>query len=196
MTKQNRWILLTACLVACLLSAAACLPLGPPNAVSVIQKTKDLDLKNKKVVVPDFYVPEHGAGLGEPLANILSNVLIEEDLFQGVSRDLPVVWMHPGETLDARLAEMSRVAAQKGYDYVWVGMVDQLFFGGLVDSTLSVTLRLLDAKTGTVLFMAANKVVSSPRDPSYPLDTKLTKPADAPLLLAEKLLRQIVVRLK
>jgi hypothetical protein len=182
-------------LVLVLISQPACLPLGPPNAVNVIQKAKDLELKGKKAVVPDFFVPEHGAGLGPAFSDLLVNVLLSENIFQSVSRDLPVVWTHPGETLDLRLADLSRLAVQKGFDYVWVGMVDQLFYGGLVDSTLAVTLRLVDARSGAILFMASNKQVSVARDPSYPLDTKLTKPADAPLLLAEKLLRQIVSRL-
>lgn len=193
---HNSWRLISVCLIVFLLSVAACLPLGPPNAVSVILKTKDLDLKNKKVLVPDFYLPEHGEGLGGPLADTLTNVLIEETLFQGVSRDLPVVWMRTGETLDARLAELASKAAQKGFDYIWVGTVEQIFFGGLVDSTLSITLRLIEAKSGTIHFIASNKAVSSAKDPSYPLDTQLTKPADGPMMLAEKLLKQIVARLK
>lgn len=178
------------------LGTVACAPLGPPNPVNVILKRDGLALATKKAAIPDFYVPEHGAGLGQPLADKLQAIAMERSLFQETSRNLPVVWTHPGETQEARFAGLAQTAALRGFDFVLIGVVDQLFYGGLEDTTLALTLRLLDARTGSLLFVASHRMVSKPKDPSYPLDTKLISPADSPVQLADKLLRLIVARMQ
>ncbi len=174
----------------------ACIPLGLPSAVNVIVKADDLELSEKNVVLPDFYLPEHGAGLGGPFADILQAILLERSVFKSVSRDLPVVWTHPGETLESRYAGLTRTASQRGYDYVLIGVADQIFYGGLEDTTLSITLRLFDSRSGVNMFMATHKLVSKAKDPSYPMDTKLSSSADSPRLLVERMLRQIVARMR
>lgn len=187
---------MSVCCVVFVLFQWACIPLGSPSPVNVILKQDGLELKEKKVVVPDFYVPEHGAGLGSSFADTLQTILLERSLFLDVQRNLPVVWTHPGETRESRFAGLAGAAFERGFDFVLIGVVDDLFYGGLENTRISVTLRLLDTQSGKAVFVAAHQAVSKPRDPSYPLDTKLTSSADSPGVVMEKLLRQIVPRLR
>lgn len=177
------------------LGSSACVRAGAQNQVSVIVKEEGLDFKGKKLAIPDFSVPEHGQDLGVAFADSLHYILMERSIFAEISRHLPVVWNHPGETLETNFAGLAETAAQRGYDYVLIGVVERLFYGGLEDTVLELKLRLVDCRTGKAVFVAGRKAVSKPSDPSYPLDTKLTMPADSPRRLAEKTLRQIVERL-
>ncbi len=174
----------------------ACLPLGPPNPVNVTLKVENLDLTGKSIAVPDFYVPEHAAGLGAMFADTLQILLLEKPLFKAVRRDLPVVWTHPGETRESLYKALAASAWKQENDLVVVGLVEQLFYGGLEETVLAVQIRLIDAQSGATVFLASHRMISKPKDPSYPLETKLTNPAESPRLLAEKVLRQIVSRMR
>ncbi len=184
--------LISLFLICFFFGQTACVHLKAPAAVNVILKKEGLDFTGKKVAIPDFSVPEHGAGLGVSFADILQSILMERAVFAETSRDLPVVWTHPGETLESRFGGLAEAAEQRGFDFILIGEVERLFYGGLEDTTLDLKLRLIDVRTKKDFFVARHKAVSTTKDQSYPLDTKLTTPADSPRMLAEKTLRQIV----
>lgn len=194
--KRNSTVIMRVWAVILLINAAACLPLGPPSPVRVVIELPAIDLASRKVAIPDFQVPQEALGMGAMFADVLQRIVLERKLFLEVSRQLPVVWTHPGETMDAQLARIRVQSASLGYDLVLVGGVNSIFYGGIEDSRLAITLRVVEVKSGKTVFMATNQATSTPKDPSYPLDTQLTKSAQGPEQLAEKVLQQIVARWK
>jgi hypothetical protein len=78
------------------------------------------------------------------------------------------------------------------FDYILVGELKEFYYGGINKTRVKIKVRIIEVQTQTTIFLADNYEEHIGKDPSYPMDTKLTNRSRDPKIVAERVVKELI----
>lgn len=105
----------------------------------------------KRAVVLAFKEPTMDKGIGFFAASQLFNEMLAQGPFKFVSNAADKVWFHFDPQPSQELATAASIAKDMGFEVAIIGEVEQFIYSKNAESSLIITVDILDALTGELL---------------------------------------------
>lgn len=171
------------------------------SGCSIFHKDKHLNvtvhlpretLGDATILVFNLKEPYYAEGMGAHVAELFHLYLLETRTFKVASLYSDSPWDRIAETEEKRLLQALMEAKDRDFRYILVGELRDFYYGGMNDSRVKMKIRIIEVPTRTTIYLASNYIDSKAKDPTYPLQTKLTKRSTPPKELAETVVREFV----
>lgn len=150
------------------------------------------NFNDASILVFNLKEPYYAEGMGAYVAELFHLQLLETRTFKVASLYTDSPWDRIADSEESRLMQALQEAKDRNFQYILVGELRDFYYGGMNDSRVTMKIRIIEVPTRTTIFLASNYIAGKSKDPSYPMQTKLSKPATAPKKLSETVVREFV----
>ncbi|MCP5054665.1 MAG: DUF4823 domain-containing protein [bacterium] len=166
-----------------------------PNLDVIVKLQRD-NLEISSILVFNFNEPGYAEGSGAVVAEMFHLELLKEKKFKLASLYADSPWSRIADTEEKRLLQALEEAKTKQFDYILVGDLREFFYGGMDKTRVYMKIRIIEVQTRTTIFLASNYMRKKGKDPTYPIQTKLSKISTPPRELAAKIVRQFIRKIE
>lgn len=172
-----------------------CAALQQDKNLEVFLNLKRQNLDRSSILIFNFKEPSYASGAGAQAAELFHSRLLKSKKFKVVGLFTDSPWPRLGESEEDRILYLLDDEQAKNFDYILVGELKDFYYGGINISRVKMKVRIIDVKTKTTIFLAENAKGDSGKDPHYPMNTHLTKKANSPQILAEKIVKELIKKI-
>ncbi|MCP4217876.1 MAG: hypothetical protein GY765_24755 [bacterium] len=185
----------TAYLLLAVLFLSGCAVMVPNKDLNVALKLKRENLDQSTVLVFNFKPPDYAPDCGTQLSEMFHMELLKRKKFKMVSLYNDSKWYRLEDLEEKRLLIAIEEGKEKGFDYILLGDIKEFFYGGINAGRVRITIRLIEVKTQKTILLVEDYKEHKGKDPTYPLNTKLSKRSRSPRVLSEKIVKELVKKI-
>jgi hypothetical protein len=174
------------------LMLVGCAMLKKEEGINVVLKLERENLHHASILVFNFKEPRYAEGDGKHVGELFHLNLLKSRKFKVVSLYSNSPWSRLGESEEERLMNALEEGRSMDFDYILVGELKESYFGGINKTRVKIKVRIIEVKTKTTIFLAENYEEDIGKDPSYPMDTKLTNKSRDPKIVAERVVKELI----
>jgi hypothetical protein len=195
-TGMRLKVIMVALLLIGALFSSGCSIFNKNKYLNVTVHLPRQNLDESTILVFNLKEPYYAEGMGAVVAELFQLNLLETRTFKVVSLYADSPWARIADTEEKRLLQALEEAKARDFQYILVGELRDFYYGGMNESRVHMKIRIIETSTRTTVFLASNYMDSRAKDPSYPMQTKLTKRSKHPKQLAGKVVREFVKEIK
>lgn len=172
--------------------AVGCTMLKKDEGINITLKLEREKLHLSSVLVFNLKEPQYAEGNGAYVGELFHVNLLKSKKFKVVSLYTNSPWSRLGESEEERLMNALEEGRNLKFDYILVGELKEFYYGGINKTRVKIKIRIIEVPTETTIFMADNYEEDMGKDPSYPMDTKLTNRSLDPKIVAERVVKELI----
>lgn len=189
--KLTKWFILIMCAAV----LQHCVSTRQEENLKVALHLERENLAQSSILILNFKEPEYAKGMGAEVASLFHLQMLEAKKFQVISLNTHSLWSLIGDNEEENLMQALQETRERSFDYILVGELKEFYYGGLHPTRVFMKVRIIEVKSKTTIFLASHGIEMQGKDPNYPMQTQLARKSTAPLVLVEKLIRQIIKKI-
>ena len=163
-------------IIGVLVLLSGCLINKSSTQKDVFLKGKVRNTRGKSVLVLKFASPSYDKKIGLKAAEIFHQELLRVNKYRKVALNNNYEWTVKYRDEETSIRTALEFARKKGFSLLFLGWVEKAVYGRLTDTEVIIKVRLIDTKTLKTLWYERDRKIMKAKDPSYPIETKLSTP--------------------